>query len=220
MSVSFSADAYTEMMTEMNARIFREIRKLKEENEELKKKNKELKEENKTLKYKLEDTTCWEEFQEVMDKLQEDNKELKEQLDDIEKHPDYEDTITSTIEVAQKELKEDISVMHGDDEVQELNDEIEELKQELKVTREVEINGLCGYKTQIAELKEKSLHMQNYLETREVKYCEKDGCGRYCDEFADEISQRWTSPSVSGPGLEWICKECQEDKATSAGWPS
>ena len=158
MSVSFSADAYTEMMTEMNARIFREIRKLKEENEELKKKN--------------------------------------------------------------KELKEDISVMHGDDEVQELNDEIEELKQELKVTREVEINGLCGYKTQIAELKEKSLHMQNYLETREVKYCEKDGCGRYCDEFADEISQRWTSPSVSGPGLEWICKECQEDKATSAGWPS
>tara|TARA_R110000751_G_scaffold302420_2_gene416442 strand:- start:111 stop:560 length:450 start_codon:yes stop_codon:yes gene_type:complete len=62
-----------------------------------------------------------------------------------------------------KELKEDISVMHGDDEVQELNDEIEELKQELKVTREVEINGLCGYKTQIAELKELISQMKQLL---------------------------------------------------------
>tara|TARA_R110001592_G_scaffold269339_1_gene535683 strand:+ start:1656 stop:2114 length:459 start_codon:yes stop_codon:yes gene_type:complete len=33
------------------------------------------------------------------------------------------------------------------------NEEIAELKAELKVVREVEINGLCGYKTQIDELK-------------------------------------------------------------------
>ena len=165
-----------------------------------------------------------------------------------------------------KELKEDISVMHGDDEVQELNDEIAELKEALNgsaveedengfavsdwfhehVNKHIkfhltEIGGEYNYihtetgehifnlgsggtldevQDYVAELKEKSLHMQNYLETREVKYCEATGCGRYCDEFADEISQRETSPSVSGPGLEWICKECQEDKATSAGWPS
>jgi len=48
--------------------------------------NQKLKEENATLKQKLEDETCWEEFQEVMDKLKEQNKKLKE---DITTHPDF-----------------------------------------------------------------------------------------------------------------------------------
>ena len=46
---------------------------------------------------------------------------------------------------------------------EEPNEEIEKLKQDLKVTREVEINGLCGYKTQIAELKELISQMKQLL---------------------------------------------------------
>jgi len=44
-------------------------------------------------------------LQEEIEELRGEHQEL---LDDIEEHPDYEDTMESTIETAQKELKEDI----------------------------------------------------------------------------------------------------------------
>jgi len=49
-------------------------------------------------------------LQEEKDKLKEENEKL---LDDIELHPDYEDTIESTIETAQKELKEENEKIGG-----------------------------------------------------------------------------------------------------------
>jgi chromosome segregation ATPase len=60
-------------------------------------------------------------------------KTIVEQKDDIEQ---YKDTLDEHL--------------HHYDLLKENN---EELKADLKVTREVEINGLCGYKTQINELK-------------------------------------------------------------------
>jgi len=52
----------------------------------------------------------WKKEQEdiVITELKEEIEKLKEILDDIELHPDYEDTIKSTIETAQKELKKEI----------------------------------------------------------------------------------------------------------------
>jgi len=41
---------------------------------------------NEQLKQKLEDETCWEEFQEVMDKLKEQNKKLKEEKVDVDEY--------------------------------------------------------------------------------------------------------------------------------------
>lgn len=165
--------------------------------------------------------------------LRAENEKLKKEVKTRKSLCDHFENLNKKNFEENKELKEDISVMHGDDEVQELNDEIAELKAEIKKLKErVELYAEHNKKLNsdmdesekhdwkkkyhhlntrfIAleniekQLKEKSLHMQNYLETREVKYCEKDGCGRYCDEFADEISKNYET-------CEWICKECQED---------
>jgi chromosome segregation ATPase len=86
--------------------------------------------------------------------LKKENDELRLKVDALEK------TIV--------EQKEDIEQykdtldehLHHYDLLKENN---EELKADLKVTREVEINGLCGYKTQINELKAEnnSLQLQN-----------------------------------------------------------
>ena len=50
------------------------------------------------------------------------------------------------------------------DHLKQINNHLEEimdLKNEVKVTREVEINGLCGYKTQIDDLKKEIKHKDN-----------------------------------------------------------
>ena len=78
----------TEVKPSQVAQLMKENEKLKEEIKTLKEEHKELNEEHEELK--------------------EDHQDL---LDDIEDHPDYEECITSTIETAQKELKEEIETL-------------------------------------------------------------------------------------------------------------
>ena len=68
-----------------------DIKKLKEENEKLKE---TIKEQQKEIDI-------------VLKERREGDEEHQKLLDDIELHPDYEDTIKSTIETAQKELKKE-----------------------------------------------------------------------------------------------------------------
>ena len=61
-----------------------------------------------------------------------------------------------------------VNLVKVSSELHDQTGEIADLKEELKVTREVEINGLCGYKTQIAELKEEiDIEHQRYLSVQE-----------------------------------------------------
>lgn len=70
-------------------------------------------------------------------KLKKEIKDLREVMDDIEKHPDYEETITGTIEVAQKDLKEEIKQLRnpnaGKNRLQMAFDDIKRLQQQIEV---------------------------------------------------------------------------------------
>jgi len=79
--------------------------------------------------------------------MTQENEELKKQIEDLNEHrADH----LSCVDILLKENQE--------------------LKAELKVVREVEINGLCGYKTQIDELKAENEKLKEQLaEDKEFK---------------------------------------------------
>lgn len=58
---------------------------LQEQIRDLKEENNNLKEENETLKWKLHDTTCWDEFEEAHKKLKQENEKLKKENESLKK---------------------------------------------------------------------------------------------------------------------------------------
>ena len=121
--------------------------KLKEENEKLKEAFEY--EHEKRMKYmeKLSECRC-------------ERNSLKSQLEEIEQKTEH--TAYHDLEI-ERLKKENISLnkyvaeakihLVFQEDMDKLKEEIVELKEELKVTREVEINGLSGYKKQIEKLK-------------------------------------------------------------------
>ena len=153
----------------------------------LRKENKKLKEENNNLKVegsialeiRTEENECNKKnmfrFMDENTKLKEENKKLNDDDWVIDNHKALKYKCV---------LDEDYYLDHLDDQGELIDpDEFNDLQEENK------------------KLVKKSLNMKNYLEIHEVKYCEKDGCGRYCDEIACD--------PVSG---EWICHDCRDDK--------
>ena len=157
---------------------------LQEENKKLKEENNNLKVEGSiALEIRTEENECNKKnmfrFMDENTKLKEENKKLNDDDWVIDNHKALKYKCV---------LDEDYYLDHLDDQGELIDpDEFNDLQEENK------------------KLVKKSLNMENYLEIHEVKYCEKDGCGRYVDEETDEIA-------CDPVSCEWICKDCQDDK--------
>ena len=118
--------------------------------------------------------------------------EKQKLLDDIELHPDYEDTIESTIETAQKELKE----------------ENEELKQEVKDYHTLELrlrNKIKKLQKDRNELKEENEKLSSDNDTIEQAF---DGYKNEWDRLENNPKfKKWKIETLQ----ERIVYECNDD---------
>ena len=127
-------------------------------------------------------------------KLQEENEEhkttilsLKTSVDDLREARDMRDSKIKNLMDENKKLKiemgEELDIYELD--LDEAHTDYEHLKEEKK------------------KLEEKNERMEQYIESREVKYCEK--CLKYGDEDIDIFSHEDPDDEC-----DWICETCKE----------